>query len=81
MTDLIEVHTAHLAGEPLAWAVGRAESLDVLLAPPIYGNPWRVLTTNLPPPAAWRPCSPPRRRHGPAQSVITSWPEEAIWHS
>ncbi|EJN33286.1 hypothetical protein PMI38_04841 [Pseudomonas sp. GM84] len=42
MTDLIEVRTAHLAGEPLAWAVGRAESLDVLLAPPIYGNPWRV---------------------------------------
>ena len=42
MTDLIEVKTADLAGEQLAWAVAKAEVLDVLLAPPIYGNPWRV---------------------------------------
>ena len=42
MTDLIEVKTADLVGEQLAWAVGKAEGLDVLLAPPIYGNPWRV---------------------------------------
>jgi len=42
MTDLIEVKTADLVGEQLAWAVAKAEGLDVLLAPPIYGNPWRV---------------------------------------
>ncbi|EJN32142.1 hypothetical protein PMI38_05121 [Pseudomonas sp. GM84] len=42
MTDLIEVKTADLVGEQLAWAVGKAEGLDVKLAPPIYGNPWRV---------------------------------------
>jgi hypothetical protein len=42
MTDLIEVKTADLVGEQLAWAVGKAEGLDVLLAPPIYGNPCRV---------------------------------------
>ncbi|MFJ4454441.1 phage protein NinX family protein [Pseudomonas sp. NPDC089392] len=42
MTDLIEVKTADLVGEQLAWAVGKAEGLDVRLAPPIYGNPWRV---------------------------------------
>ncbi|WP_024717812.1 phage protein NinX family protein [Pseudomonas putida] len=42
MTDLIEVKTADLVGEQLAWAVGKAEVLDVILAPPIYGNPWRV---------------------------------------
>lgn len=42
MTDLFEVKTADLVGEQLAWAVGKAEGLDVLLAPPIYGNPWRV---------------------------------------
>ncbi|MCV9917755.1 DUF2591 domain-containing protein [Pseudomonas sp. BT-42-2] len=42
MTDLIEVKTADLVGEQLGWAVGKAEGLDVLLAPPIYGNPWRV---------------------------------------
>ncbi|MFG0631401.1 phage protein NinX family protein [Pseudomonas sp. xss_2] len=42
MTDLIKVKTADLVGEQLAWAVGKAEGLDVLLAPPIYGNPWRV---------------------------------------
>lgn len=42
MTDLIELKTADLVGEQLAWAVGKAEGLDVLLAPPIYGNPWRV---------------------------------------
>lgn len=42
MTDLIEVKTADLAGEALAWAVGTAEGLDVFLAPPEYGNPWRV---------------------------------------
>ncbi len=39
MTDLIEVKTADLAGEALSWAVGKAEGLDVLIAPPIYGNP------------------------------------------
>jgi len=42
MTDLIEVKTADLAGEALGWAVGQAEGLDVFLAPPEYGNPWRV---------------------------------------
>ncbi|WHL26641.1 DUF2591 family protein [Pseudomonas juntendi] len=42
MADLIEVKTADLAGEPLAWVVGKAEGLDVRLAPPHYGNPWRV---------------------------------------
>jgi len=42
MTDLIEVKTANLIGEQLAWAVGKAEGLDVKLAPPVYGNPWRV---------------------------------------
>ncbi|WP_256804539.1 DUF2591 domain-containing protein [Pseudomonas putida] len=42
MTDLIEVKTADLVGEQLAWAVGKAEGLDVFLAPPQYGNPWRV---------------------------------------
>lgn len=42
MTDLIEVNTADLAGEALGWTVGKAEGMDVLLAPPIYGNPWRV---------------------------------------
>ncbi|MBC3503529.1 DUF2591 domain-containing protein [Pseudomonas sp. SWRI59] len=42
MTDLIEVKTADLVGEALGWAVGKAEGLDVFLAPPEYGNPWRV---------------------------------------
>lgn len=42
MTDLIEVTTAELVGEALGWAVGKAEGLDVFLAPPEYGNPWRV---------------------------------------
>lgn len=42
MTDLIEVKTGDLVGEALAWAVAKAEGLDVLLEPPQYGNPWRV---------------------------------------
>ncbi|MNP04698.1 hypothetical protein D3C76_966220 [compost metagenome] len=42
MTDLIEVNVANLSGEVLGWAVGKAEGLDVFLAPPEYGNPWRV---------------------------------------
>jgi hypothetical protein len=43
MTGLIEVKTADLAGEALGWAVGKAEDLDVFLAPPGYnGVPWRV---------------------------------------
>ncbi|WP_435653057.1 DUF2591 domain-containing protein [Pseudomonas putida] len=42
MTDLIEVKAADLAGEALGWAVGKAEGLDLFLAPPQYGNPWRV---------------------------------------
>lgn len=43
MTDLIEVKTARLVGEQLAWAVGKAEGLDVRLASPGYnGVPWRV---------------------------------------
>jgi len=43
MTDLIEVKTAHLAGEALGWAVGKAEGLDLFLEPPGYnGVPWRV---------------------------------------
>ncbi|WAH56601.1 DUF2591 domain-containing protein [Pseudomonas silvicola] len=40
--DLIEVNVATLSGEALGWAVGKAEGLDVLLASPVYGNPWRV---------------------------------------
>jgi len=42
MAELIEVNVANLSGEALGWAVGKAEGLDVLLAPPVYGNPWRV---------------------------------------
>lgn len=43
MTGLIEVTTADLAGEALGWAVGKAEGLDLQLAPPGYnGVPWRV---------------------------------------
>lgn len=42
MTELIEVNVANLSGEALGWAIGKAEGLDVLLAPPVYGNPWRV---------------------------------------
>ncbi|MFG0465584.1 DUF2591 domain-containing protein [Pseudomonas putida] len=42
MTDLIEVKTAELVGEALGWAMGKAEGLDVFLAPPQYGNTWRV---------------------------------------
>ncbi|EKT4479052.1 DUF2591 domain-containing protein [Pseudomonas putida] len=42
MTDLIEVKTADLAGEALGWVLGKAEGLDVFLAPPQYGSPWRV---------------------------------------
>ncbi|HKS11839.1 MAG TPA: phage protein NinX family protein [Pseudomonas sp.] len=42
MTELIKVATEDLVGEALAWAVAKAEGLDVLLEPPQYGNPWRV---------------------------------------
>lgn len=42
MSDLIEVKTADLVGEALGWAVGKAEGIDVFLAPPQYGNSWRV---------------------------------------
>lgn len=42
MTDLIEVKTRDLSGEALAWAVAKAEGLDVHLEPPHYGNPCRV---------------------------------------
>ncbi|RFQ00669.1 DUF2591 domain-containing protein [Pseudomonas putida] len=43
MTDLVAVKTADLAGEALGWAVGKAEGLDLQLAPPDYnGVPWRV---------------------------------------
>ena len=42
MTDLIEVKTADLTGEALGWAVGKAEGLDLFMAAPEYGNPWRV---------------------------------------
>ncbi|MGN8259454.1 phage protein NinX family protein [Pseudomonas sp. SMSB3] len=42
MTKLIKVKTGDLAGEALGWAVGKAEGLDLFLAPPEYGNPWRV---------------------------------------
>lgn len=42
MTDLVEVKTAYLDGEALGWAVGKAEGLDVFLAPPAYNNPWLV---------------------------------------
>lgn len=40
----VEVSTADLSGEALAWAVGQAEGLDLDLAPPGYnGVPWRLL--------------------------------------
>ncbi|MFV7463058.1 DUF2591 domain-containing protein [Pseudomonas shirazica] len=42
MTDLIEVKTSDLSGEALGWSVGKAEGLEVFLASPEYGNPWRV---------------------------------------
>lgn len=42
MTDLIEVKTADLVGEQLAWAVAKAEGLDVHVAKPHYGVPARV---------------------------------------
>lgn len=43
MTGLIRVKTADLSGEALGWAVGKAEGLDLQLAPPGYnGVPWRV---------------------------------------
>lgn len=42
MTDLIEVKTAELVGEQLAWAVAKAEGLDVRVAKPHYGAPARV---------------------------------------
>ncbi|KIU53012.1 phage protein NinX family protein [Pseudomonas sp. 1176_21] len=42
MTDLIEVNTAELLGEQLAWAVAEAEGLDVHVAKPHYGAPARV---------------------------------------
>ena len=42
MTDLIEVKTAELAGEALAWAVAKAEGLEPKLEAPHYGNGWRV---------------------------------------
>ena len=42
MTDLIEVNTAELMGEQLAWAVAKAEGLDVHVAKPHYGAPARV---------------------------------------
>ncbi|MCU9528379.1 DUF2591 domain-containing protein [Pseudomonas mosselii] len=39
---MTELETATLEGEPLAWAVGMALGLDLELAPPVYGNQWRV---------------------------------------
>lgn len=39
----VEVATAELSGEALAWAVGLAEGLDLDLAPPAYQVPWRVI--------------------------------------
>lgn len=42
MTDLIEVKTADLLGEQLAWAVAKAEGLDVHVAKPHYGTSARV---------------------------------------
>lgn len=42
MTDLIELKTADLVGEALAWAVAKAERLDVHVAKPHYGAPARV---------------------------------------
>ena len=42
MTDLIEVKTADLVGQQLAWAVAKAEGLDVHVAKPHYGAPARV---------------------------------------
>ena len=42
MNDLIEVNTAGLVGEQLAWAVAKAEGLDMHVAKPHYGTPARV---------------------------------------
>lgn len=45
--QLEEVKTADLSGEALGWAVGKAESLDLILEPPQYGNHWRVFARSL----------------------------------
>ena len=42
MNDLIEVNTAYLVGEQLAWAVAKAEGLDAHVVKPHYGTPARV---------------------------------------
>lgn len=48
MTNLIEVRVSNLVGEALGWAVGKAEGLDLQLAPPGYnGVPWRVFARYL----------------------------------
>ena len=41
--NLVTVETASLSGHALDWAVAKAEGLEVFLAPPHYGVPWRVL--------------------------------------
>ncbi|MEW5606968.1 MULTISPECIES: phage protein NinX family protein [Pseudomonas] len=46
MTDLIEVNTAELSGEALAWAVAKAEGLAPRLESPHYGSGWRVFIRN-----------------------------------
>jgi len=47
MTALIEVKVADLAGEPLNWAVGTAEGLNMFVAPTVYGVPARAFVNRL----------------------------------
>lgn len=42
MTELIEANVGNLSGEALSWAVAKAEGLNVIMASPVYCNPWRV---------------------------------------
>lgn len=47
MTALIEVKVADLAGEPLNWAVGIAEELNMYVAPTVNGVPARAFVNRL----------------------------------
>lgn len=42
MTDLVELQTANLSGEPLNWSVAKVVGLEPFIQPPEYGNPHRV---------------------------------------
>lgn len=73
MTDLIEVKTAELNGEALAWAVAKAEGLEPRLESPQYGNGWRVFvryqgeatvhTKRYNPQEDWALCGPLKIKH------------------